>query len=79
MKAVYYQGKHSLSVGPCLKERPRPGEKVVVRPLVSCSTCPAGQVGYGQVCHHLRFLGIDIPGAFQELWNVPEFAEAESV
>lgn len=47
------------------------GDRVTVRPLVSCGKCPACQAGFGHVCMNLNFVGIDSPGAFQESWVVP--------
>ncbi len=47
------------------------GQKVVVRPLVSCGTCPACRAGHDHICHNLKFIGIDTDGALQEKWNVP--------
>ena len=47
------------------------GERVVVRPLDPCGTCPACKAGHFHICHNLQFLGIDTPGAFQGSWTVP--------
>lgn len=47
------------------------GQKIVVRPLDHCGTCPACKAGHEHVCHNLKFIGIDSEGAFQEFWNVP--------
>jgi 2-desacetyl-2-hydroxyethyl bacteriochlorophyllide A dehydrogenase len=47
------------------------GDLVVVRPLLPCGTCPACRAGHSHICHHLNFVGLDSPGAFQERWNVP--------
>lgn len=49
----------------------RPGQKVVVRPLDHCGTCPACTAGHKHICHKLKFLGLDTDGAMQELWNAP--------
>lgn len=46
------------------------GEKVVVRPLDFCGDCPACDAGHSHVCHNLKFMGIDTPGAFQNSWTV---------
>lgn len=46
------------------------GEKVVVRPLDYCGECPACDAGHSHVCHNLKFMGIDTPGAFQKSWTV---------
>lgn len=48
-----------------------PGDKVTVMPLVWDGSCPACLAGNSHICQHLTFLGIDSPGALQELWNVP--------
>jgi 2-desacetyl-2-hydroxyethyl bacteriochlorophyllide A dehydrogenase len=47
------------------------GERVVVRPLDPCGKCPACRAGHSHICYHLKFLGIDTPGAFQGSWTVP--------
>lgn len=47
------------------------GQPVVVRPLDHCADCPACNAGHEHICHTLKFIGIDTPGAFQDLWNVP--------
>jgi (R,R)-butanediol dehydrogenase / meso-butanediol dehydrogenase / diacetyl reductase len=47
------------------------GDRVVVRPLQPCGTCPACKAGHSHVCYNLKFLGIDTPGAFQSSWTVP--------
>lgn len=52
----------------------RIGERVTVMPLVPCGACPACAAGHQHICHHLKFLGIDAPGAFQTRWTVPASA-----
>ena len=47
------------------------GDHVTVMPLDPCGECPACQVGHTHICHNLKFLGIDTPGAFQSYWTVP--------
>jgi (R,R)-butanediol dehydrogenase/meso-butanediol dehydrogenase/diacetyl reductase len=47
------------------------GERAVVRPLNPCGVCPACRAGHSHICHNLKFLGIDTPGAFQGSWTVP--------
>ncbi|MFA6134971.1 MAG: alcohol dehydrogenase catalytic domain-containing protein [Phycisphaerae bacterium] len=128
MKAAFYEGDRTISVGPCIPEAPKAGEvrlkvaycgicgtdlhifhgqmdkrvrvpqvighemsgevaevgpgvkgfavgdRVVVRPLWPCGTCPACKSGYAHVCYKLKFLGIDTPGAFQGSWTVPAHA-----
>lgn len=46
------------------------GQRVVVRPLDYCGSCPACDSGFSHVCHNLKFMGIDSPGAFQNSWTV---------
>ena len=48
-----------------------PGDRVTVRPLDYCGTCPACKAGHSHICQKLKFIGIDSPGAFQGLWTVP--------
>lgn len=47
------------------------GDRVAVMPLDPCGNCPACQAGHSHICHNLKFLGIDTPGAFQSYWTVP--------
>jgi 2-desacetyl-2-hydroxyethyl bacteriochlorophyllide A dehydrogenase len=47
------------------------GERVTVRPLDYCGECPACKAGHVHICHRLKFIGIDSPGAMQGLWTVP--------
>ncbi|MBN9661203.1 MAG: alcohol dehydrogenase catalytic domain-containing protein [Acidobacteria bacterium] len=47
------------------------GDRVTVRPLDSCGTCPACLAGHHHICMKLKFIGIDSPGAMQGLWTVP--------
>jgi (R,R)-butanediol dehydrogenase / meso-butanediol dehydrogenase / diacetyl reductase len=49
----------------------RAGDRVTVRPLDPCGHCPACLAGHSHICHNLKFLGIDTPGALQGLWTVP--------
>ncbi|WP_276353267.1 zinc-dependent alcohol dehydrogenase [Cohnella caldifontis] len=51
----------------------RPGDRVTVMPLHPCGECPACAAGHGHICHKLKFLGIETPGAFQTFWTVPAF------
>jgi len=48
-----------------------PGDRVTVRPLAPCGHCPACHAGHSHICHNLKFIGIDAPGALQSLWTVP--------
>ncbi|MEO8596636.1 MAG: alcohol dehydrogenase catalytic domain-containing protein [Candidatus Solibacter sp.] len=47
------------------------GDRVTVRPLDPCGQCPACAAGHSHICHNLKFIGIDTPGALQGLWTVP--------
>jgi len=47
------------------------GDRVTVRPLDHCGACPACKAGHSHICMNLKFIGIDSPGAMQELWTVP--------
>ena len=47
------------------------GDRVTVRPLDPCGACPACKVGHDHICHNLKFIGIDTPGALQGMWTVP--------
>jgi 2-desacetyl-2-hydroxyethyl bacteriochlorophyllide A dehydrogenase len=49
----------------------RNGDRVTVMPLDPCHQCPACRAGHWHVCQRLKFIGIDVPGAFQTLWTVP--------
>lgn len=48
-----------------------PGDRVTVMPLRWDGACPACRAGHAHICQNLVFVGIDSPGALQELWNVP--------
>lgn len=48
------------------------GDKVVVRPLDNRGEKPSDK-GLSHICEDLKFIGIDSPGAMQQLWNVPAF------
>ena len=47
------------------------GDRVTVRPLDPCGQCPACVAGHSHICHNLKFIGIDTPGALQGIWTVP--------
>jgi 2-desacetyl-2-hydroxyethyl bacteriochlorophyllide A dehydrogenase len=47
------------------------GDRVVVMPILSCGACPACVAGNYHVCHKLRVIGIEAPGAMQARWTVP--------
>lgn len=46
------------------------GDRVVIRPLRTCGTCPACRSGNGNVCKNVKYLGIEEDGAFQNYWTV---------
>jgi (R,R)-butanediol dehydrogenase / meso-butanediol dehydrogenase / diacetyl reductase len=125
MRAAFYEGQESISIGPCVAVAPAAGEvqirvshcgicgtdlhvfhgkmdhrvtrpqvighemsgtvarlgdgvqawgigdRVTVRPLSPCGACPACRAGHAHICHQLKFIGIDRPGAMQALWTVP--------
>lgn len=48
------------------------GDLVTVMPLDWDGSCPACRGGNQHICQNLNFVGIDSPGALQELWTVPE-------
>lgn len=48
-----------------------PGQSVTVMPLLWCEQCPACLAGHRHICQNLDFVGIETPGAMQELWTVP--------
>ncbi len=47
------------------------GDRVTARPLDPCGQCPACKSGHSHICHNLKFIGIDAPGALQGMWTVP--------
>ncbi|ROR65269.1 zinc-dependent alcohol dehydrogenase [Agrococcus jenensis] len=47
------------------------GAPVTVMPLRWCGSCAACAAGHQHICQRLDFVGIDSPGALQELWTVP--------
>jgi (R,R)-butanediol dehydrogenase/meso-butanediol dehydrogenase/diacetyl reductase len=49
-----------------------PGDQVTVMPLRWCGECAACRRGHRHVCERLDFMGIDSPGAMQNVWTVPE-------
>lgn len=52
-------------------DRPRPGSRVALYPLVACRQCPACWRGQPQRCAKRRVVGVDFPGAFAEYVVVP--------
>ena len=47
------------------------GDRVVVEPVLFCGTCRPCRMGATYLCHHLKVLGVDVPGGMQEYWTVP--------
>jgi 2-desacetyl-2-hydroxyethyl bacteriochlorophyllide A dehydrogenase len=47
------------------------GDPLSVMPLLWDGTCAACLAGHQHICQNLVFVGIDSPGALQQLWNVP--------
>lgn len=47
------------------------GQPVTVMPLRWCGQCASCRAGHQHICQQLDFVGIDSPGALQELWTVP--------
>ncbi|MCW4457034.1 zinc-binding dehydrogenase [Microbacterium sp. MPKO10] len=47
------------------------GQRVTVMPLLWCGECAACTSGNTHICQNLDFVGIETPGALQELWTVP--------
>ena len=47
------------------------GDRVVVRPVVTCETCPWCVDGFDDSCDSLAFVGIHRPGGFAEFVAVP--------
>src|SRR4030042_558387 len=50
----------------------RPGEKVVVDPIIWCGMCDACKAGHYPACSSLKLIGIDLNGGFAEYISVPE-------
>jgi len=47
------------------------GDRVVVDPVVSCTTCRACRIGALHLCQKLKVRGVDVTGGMQEYWAVP--------
>jgi 2-desacetyl-2-hydroxyethyl bacteriochlorophyllide A dehydrogenase len=50
----------------------RPGEKVVVDPIIWCGICDACKAGHYPACSSLKVIGVDLNGGFAEYISVPE-------
>jgi len=44
----------------------KPGDKVVVDPIIWCGTCDACKAGHYPACNTLKLIGIDLDGGFAE-------------
>ena len=49
----------------------RPGDRVVVDPIISCHSCPACLTGHINVCRSLKLLGVDMDGGFGQYVAAP--------
>jgi len=60
----------------------KPGDRVVVDPIISCHNCPACLSGHINACRTLKLLGVDLDGGYGQFVVVPAshvFALPESV
>ncbi len=58
------------TVGPGV-DHPRPGDRVMINPGLSCGRCPACEEGEESVCRQFRLLGEHVPGTAAEYVVVP--------
>jgi len=49
----------------------KPGDRVVIDPIVSCYNCPACLTGHINACRALKLLGVDLDGGFGQYVAVP--------
>ncbi|HMB24863.1 MAG TPA: alcohol dehydrogenase catalytic domain-containing protein [Anaerolineales bacterium] len=49
----------------------KPGDRVVVDPIISCHHCPACLSGHINACQTLKLLGVELKGGFGQLVAVP--------
>jgi threonine dehydrogenase-like Zn-dependent dehydrogenase len=49
----------------------KPGDRVVIDPIVSCYNCPACLTGHINACRTLKLLGVDLDGGFGQYVAVP--------
>ena len=47
------------------------GDTVAVYPIEHCGNCKPCRMGYYNLCHNIKVLGMDLPGSFQQYWTVP--------
>lgn len=60
----------------------KPGDRVVVDPIISCHSCPACLTGHINACRTLKLLGVDLDGGYGQYVAVPAshlFALPDSV
>ena len=55
-----------VAVGKGCDDKWRPGDQIVVNPLISCRVCDACARAHRHVCKKLGLTGIDVDGAFAE-------------
>jgi 2-desacetyl-2-hydroxyethyl bacteriochlorophyllide A dehydrogenase len=49
----------------------KPGDRVVVDPIISCHNCPACLSGHINACRTLKLLGVDLDGGYGQYVAVP--------
>ena len=49
----------------------KPGDRVVVDPIISCHACPACLTGHINACRTLKLLGVDLDGGFGQYVAAP--------
>jgi len=49
----------------------KPGDRVVVDPIVSCHACPACLEGHINACRTLKLFGVDLPGGYGQYIAIP--------
>ena len=52
-------------------EEHKPGDRVVIDPIIPCHSCPACLSGHLNACRTLKLLGIDLDGGFGQYVAVP--------
>lgn len=60
-----------VELGPEVDDRFPIGQRVAVRPLVTCGSCVACKRGVPHVCRHLVVIGVNCNGGFAEYVRVP--------
>lgn len=64
-------GGEIVEVGRDVKQF-KPGDRVVVDPIVSCHACPACLEGHINACRTLKLFGVDLPGGYAQYVAIPE-------